>query len=139
LYCCSRCRYDAANRRRPDVSRDHGQAESFATGAKRLLDESWPERFNAFSAAVSKRLEAGARDYGNQSFNRPPTELVREIQEELVDVGAWSFILWCRIRRVDDAVAIARRDGEAPAPHIENRSPADAMFAATTAEGKPQE
>lgn len=53
----------------------------------------WP----AFVAAVSGRLEAGAREYGDHSFRRPAGELVREIEQELLDVAGWSFILWARL------------------------------------------
>jgi len=54
--------------------------------------------FAAFAALVEKRLEAGAREYGDTSFARPPAELVGEVAEELLDVCAWSYILWCRVR-----------------------------------------
>lgn len=56
----------------------------------------WPE----FVSAVAARLQAGAREYGDRSFHRPPTELVGEIEEELLDVCAWTFILWTRVRAI---------------------------------------
>ena len=60
---------------------------------------SWP----AFVKATSARLEAGRRDYGDRSFSLPPAELAREVEEELFDVAAWSFILWTRIRAIREA------------------------------------
>jgi hypothetical protein len=60
------------------------------------MTDRWPD----FAARVAARLEAGARQYGNGSFARPPAELVGEIEEEVLDVCAWSFILWCRLRRL---------------------------------------
>ena len=64
----------------------------------------WP----AFVEATSARLEAGRRDYGDRSFSRPPEELAREVEEELFDVAAWSFILWTRIRTIREATTSTR-------------------------------
>lgn len=57
-----------------------------------------------FTAAAASRLEAGRKDYGDRSFSLPPAELAREVEEELLDVAAWSFILWARIRALREAV-----------------------------------
>ncbi len=57
---------------------------------------SWP----AFSARVRERLEAGRTEYGDTSFERPPGELLEEIQQELCDVCGWSFILFERLERL---------------------------------------
>lgn len=54
--------------------------------------------WSTFTAAVARRLEAGRVVYGDRSFTRPPGELVAEIEEELLDVCAWSFILWHRVQ-----------------------------------------
>jgi hypothetical protein len=56
------------------------------------------EAFPTFAAAVAERLEVGATTYGNRSFTLPPAELAAEIEQELLDVCAWAFILWCRVR-----------------------------------------
>jgi len=53
-----------------------------------------------FWLRLRKRLEAGAREYGEISFRREPSELIGEIEEELLDVCGWAFILWCRLRRL---------------------------------------
>jgi len=63
-----------------------------------------PRDFAAFISSVAARLQAGEREYGNRSFNRPAAELAGEIEEELLDVCAWSFILWCRLRRLHGTV-----------------------------------
>lgn len=42
---------------------------------------------------VTSRLEAGAKEYGDKSFSRPPMELIREIREEIADVLGWVEIL----------------------------------------------
>jgi hypothetical protein len=42
----------------------------------------------------------GADAYGDTSFLRPPSELLSEIAEELMDVTGWAFILWTRIQEM---------------------------------------
>ncbi len=54
--------------------------------------------FSTFAAAVEARLQQGAVTYRNASFHRDPADLAGEIEQELLDVCAWSFILWCRVR-----------------------------------------
>jgi hypothetical protein len=53
-----------------------------------------------FFSLVSRRLEVGAKVYGEHSFLRPPGEVAGEIEEELLDVCGWAFVLWCRLRRI---------------------------------------
>ena len=60
--------------------------------------------FEAFTALVEARLEAGAREYGDRSFSRDPAELLREIDEELLDVCGWAYVLHCRIAAMRVAV-----------------------------------
>jgi len=70
----------------------------------------WP----AFAAAVRERLEAGRAEYGDASFDAEPAELVREINEELMDVCAWSYILHARMARLtQDFGREATTDGNA--------------------------
>lgn len=75
---------------------------------------SWP----SFVDATSARLEAGRRDYGDRSFSLPPDELAREVEEELFDVAAWSFILWTRIRAIREATT-PTRDTRSTRPEME--------------------
>jgi hypothetical protein len=132
-FCSSSCRYDAANRRRQDESPDRPKPE-FAAPVGKRLDEQWREKFNVFSSVVSERLEAGARAYGDESFGRPPTELVREIEGELLDVCAWSFILWCQIRRVLGGLAGENRGEQAPVPPGQSGLRSDEGLGTTTGE-----
>lgn len=53
-----------------------------------------------FVDRLRERLVAGAREYGDRSFNRPTDELVDEIQQELEDVCGWGLILWVRLDRL---------------------------------------
>ncbi len=54
----------------------------------------WPE----FLERVERRLEAGRAQYGDSSFTRPCDEIAGEVEEELMDVVGWGFILWCRLQ-----------------------------------------
>jgi hypothetical protein len=76
--------------RRPDIrfTRDDRPKGSPADPLSR-----WP----AFVAAVRARLDIGQQEYGHRSFSRPVEELTKEIEEELFDVCAWTYILWTRI------------------------------------------
>jgi hypothetical protein len=77
-----------------------------------------PDAFREFSTLVRNRLAQGREMYGDESFKRPPLELVGEIEQELLDVYAWSFILWSRLQRVTrklDAPGSAR--GGSGVPH----------------------
>jgi hypothetical protein len=55
------------------------------------------DQFDAFVLDVRARLEAGAKQYGDASFSRPPIELISELQQEALDLAGWGFVLWCRL------------------------------------------
>ena len=61
-------------------------------------------RFTEFARAVNARLEAGRASYGDASFSRHPAVLCGEVEQELLDVAGWGFILWCRMRALRDAL-----------------------------------
>lgn len=61
--------------------------------------------YEAFVASVRSRLEAGKRAYGDDSFRRPPTELIDELTQEALDLAGWAFVLWSRLRGVYERVA----------------------------------
>jgi hypothetical protein len=60
------------------------------------IAEAWPE----FVEAVRGRLDKGRKAYGDLSFYRPVPHTLAEIEEELLDVLGWSFVLWYRLRRM---------------------------------------
>jgi len=60
-----------------------------------------------FLSMVRARLEAGRDEYGDRSFSRAPTELIGEIEEELLDVVGWSAVLFAKVQRL-------RREGGGP-------------------------
>jgi hypothetical protein len=58
------------------------------------------EQLAIFLALVTKRLHKGDKVYGDVSFERDPTELLGEIEEELLDVVGWAFPLWVRLQKL---------------------------------------
>jgi hypothetical protein len=60
----------------------------------RAIAELWPE----FVETVRGRLEVGTQAYGDASFEAPPGTLAGEIEQELLDVVGWGFVLWRRMR-----------------------------------------
>lgn len=63
-----------------------------------------------FFEKVRRRLEAGAREYGDSSFNGSTINTIEEIEEELLDVVGWGYILWTKLNRLRGAIV----DIEAP-------------------------
>jgi hypothetical protein len=58
--------------------------------------DAWP----TFIAEVRARLEKGRAAYGDASFDRPPGELLVELQLEALDLAGWGFVLWQRIEHL---------------------------------------
>ena len=61
----------------------------------------WEKDFNRFYEMMEDRMWKGEHEYGNTSFKTTPKETITEIQEELLDVANWSFILW---RKLDNII-----------------------------------
>lgn len=59
--------------------------------AKREIDE--------FVDELRNRLYKGAVDYGGRSFDRPSHEIAREMEEEVLDIAGWAFIVLTKLRR----------------------------------------
>jgi hypothetical protein len=60
----------------------------------------WPD----FILSVLARLEAGKQTYGDRSFQMQPAELSGEVEEELLDVTGWAFVLWVRMRSIRNRI-----------------------------------
>lgn len=67
--------------------------------------------FPLYSNHLFDRLRIGAENYGDSSFGKGPDELLNEVQEELLDVSGWAFILWCRIAQLQDKLR-EQKDGK---------------------------
>jgi len=92
-----------------------------------LSDEAitrWP----AFADEIRRRLEAGKCLYGDASFQARPAALVREIDQEIMDIIGWSFILHVRLAalaekleklHVEPPTTAANRNGHAAASSAE--------------------
>jgi hypothetical protein len=52
-----------------------------------------------FLTALRARLEKGAQEYGDLSFDRPAEETVEEILQEVLDIAGWTFVLREQLRQ----------------------------------------
>lgn len=59
-----------------------------------LIAALWP----VFTEAVLERLDMGARQYGDKSLDLDSTRLLVEIEQEMLDVMGWGFLLFSRIQ-----------------------------------------
>ncbi len=59
-----------------------------------------------FYAERDRRLEIGAREYGNQSFRKPRKTLAKEIQEEAADLSGWGWVFLKRFSGVRDRALV---------------------------------
>lgn len=48
---------------------------------------------------LEERLAQGAREYGNKSLVRSPAAIVGELEQELIDLPGWTYILWAIANR----------------------------------------
>lgn len=53
--------------------------------------------YSEYLIKLEERLIAGAKAYGNKSFDKDSHKLIGEIQEEILDIAGWSYILWQRL------------------------------------------
>lgn len=75
---------------------------SEANSSRDMKPDYIPAGWTDFIEALHARLEAGAQEYGDSSYTRPPGELAGEIEEELLDVVGWAFFLWLRVRSMNN-------------------------------------
>lgn len=66
------------------------------------IPEGMEAQWREFVGRVEKRLEQGAKEYGDASLKAPPKALAGEIEEEILDIVGWGFLLWLRMKTVKD-------------------------------------
>ena len=57
------------------------------------------DKFPEFMAEVLRRMNQAKPVYGDSSFGKDPAEVIGEVQQELMDVCAWSYIVWTTIEK----------------------------------------
>jgi hypothetical protein len=63
--------------------------------------------FLKFVDKVLSRLKAGQKEYGDKSFSMEPDVLLTEIEEEILDICGWAYILHVRMEKLRNAVVAA--------------------------------
>jgi len=67
------------------------------------------EALDEFFEEIRSRMKMGHEEYGDRSFSKEPAELIRELEEEILDICGWAFILRARMRRIKAACAELQR------------------------------
>jgi hypothetical protein len=62
----------------------------------------YEEHFIPFVNRLDAKMKKGFEEYGDGSFSRPPTELIGEIEEELLDICGWSMIVFARLQDIKE-------------------------------------
>jgi hypothetical protein len=65
--------------------------------------------FANFVDDMLDRMDVGEEEYGDRSFSKDPLILANEIQEELLDIANWAFIMHNRIENLAVAIRQQRR------------------------------
>ena len=70
------------------------------------------DMFVAFVAELESRMDKGAAEYGDRSWDADPVRLIAELQEEAADIAGWASILWSRLARMKLALEAIRLEAE---------------------------
>lgn len=65
----------------------------------------WKQHWPEFQVAMTRRLDAGNRTYGDASFEKSGAELCGEMEEEALDIIGWGFLEWVKIRELHSKIA----------------------------------
>lgn len=57
------------------------------------------EEWQNFVTEVRIRLEKGRETYGDKSFDDDPVTLLKELQQEAMDLAGWGYVLWVRCQK----------------------------------------
>ena len=63
--------------------------------------------FRSFLAQLELKVQRGADEYGDASFQLPLATVISEWEAEALDIAGWGFVLWVRMQRLRDAMAKA--------------------------------
>lgn len=74
-------------------------------GASLTNHSAWRHEFSTFLSKLELKVERGALDYGDRSFELPPDRLFEELEAELLDICGWGFVLWVRLQKMREAMA----------------------------------
>jgi hypothetical protein len=54
--------------------------------------------FTDMVARVMERIDHAEQEYGNKSLFSPTGDLLKELEEETLDIMGWGFYVWKRVR-----------------------------------------
>jgi len=62
-----------------------------------------------FFDGVRDRLKQGQVEYGDTAFKRGAVDLLREVEEEALDICGWGWFVWDRAVKLREKIEAARR------------------------------
>ena len=77
-----------------------------------VSDDKIQNEYPKYVADIKSRLLSGADTYGDTSFSMAPEKLVSEIQQEVLDISGWAFMLWDRLNTLKKRMEEAGLDTE---------------------------
>lgn len=64
------------------------------------LRKSFKKAEDEFIEILSSRMKVGFEEYGNTSYYRTTDDLMREMEEEMMDIPGWTVILFWKLRQM---------------------------------------
>lgn len=85
----------------------------------------FPDGIVKFWRQLWDKLERGAAEYGDASYQRSREELLGEIQEECIDIAGWAYVLWLKVEALKRAEEKSQeqRQADQQAPEVTDSTP----------------
>lgn len=61
-----------------------------------------------YEKALMEKMCKGHKTYGDKSFSMPMLQIIKEIEDELLDVNGWSIVLYGRLQELKKTVTKLR-------------------------------
>ncbi len=68
--------------------------------------------WQTFISQIEPRLNRGAVEYGDASLKATSQELYKEVEEEILDVVGWSFLLWMKLQGISNRLLAQTQECE---------------------------
>jgi hypothetical protein len=60
----------------------------------------YKKHFKKFVKLLDAKMLKGYKQYGDESFKREPSDLIGELQQEVIDISGWGMILYSRLEEM---------------------------------------
>ena len=59
-----------------------------------------PDDFEEYITQLRAKVEEGAKEHGDKSYDLQASKVVVELQKECLDIAGWGYFLWRRLEKV---------------------------------------